>query len=112
VYVVVDSNSKKAATKDTILSRSLNIEKLDRLKNEFEKISFESIELFDSPEDQWYMLKKLMLNCLIEKAPVKEIRLRKSYVPWFDTELTKLSTLQDRLHKNAIKSSLKKESSE
>ncbi len=53
-----------------------------------------------------------MLDYLNEIAPMKEIRLRKSYVPWFDTELTKLSTLLDRLHKKAMKLSLKKESSE
>jgi hypothetical protein len=109
VYVVFGSYSKKAATKDTVFTSSLNIEKLDRLKLEFEKIPFESIELFSGPED---MLKKLILDCLNQIAPLKEIRLNKSYVPWFDAELTKMSTLRDKLHKKAMTSSLKKESTE
>ena len=45
-------------------------------------------------------------------APAKEIRLRKSYVPWFDAELVKLSTIRDKLHKKAMKSQLKKDSTD
>ncbi len=41
-----------AAVRDTFLTRSLNIEKMDRLKLAFGKIPFESIEFFDSLEDQ------------------------------------------------------------
>ncbi len=51
VYAVVDFYSKRAVVRDTILTRSLNVEKMDRLKLEFGKIPFGSIELFDSPED-------------------------------------------------------------
>jgi hypothetical protein len=52
------------------------------------------------------------VDCLNVIAPAKEIRLRKSYVPWFDAELVKLSTIRDKLHKKAMKSQLKKDSTD
>ena len=90
VYCVLDLHSRP--------------EKLDLLKRAVEKLPLHLADLFESPEDQWYMIKKMITDCLNEIAPLKEMGVRKDNKPWFDTELHRLALTRDRLHQKAMKS--------
>ena len=80
-----------------ISSRCLNAKTVNLIKLEIENVPFDLIDLVPSPEEKWYIFKKLFMEVVDSVAPVKKFKLKENSLPWVDAELRNWFNIRDKL---------------
>jgi hypothetical protein len=87
-------------TKSNIITRKLNLDILSAVKIDILKALFTVLDTFNSMEDKWFAMKKLIMNIFNEHAPLVSPKFRSSkHHAWFDDELRCLALLRDKAHR-------------
>ena len=69
---------------------------IGKFKEDFKLISFSIVYIFDEPEDQLFILNKLItLHCIEEHAPLRRVKFTRTPAPWMK-ELDTVPQQRDR----------------
>jgi Reverse transcriptase (RNA-dependent DNA polymerase) len=98
------SLDNKTSGGSTLEARMLSKKNLDLIKTSLASVRFDLVDLAETVEDKWAILKKLLLDAVDKHAPIKRFRLKKKQnLPWVDKECLYFMHKRDRLHSIAVK---------
>ena len=80
IFALLYLNARHGTTSN-ITARKFNIDRLNAVKIDILKAPFSVLDTFDSMEDKWYDLKKLIMNIVNEHAPIVSQKFRLLTIP-------------------------------
>ena len=71
--------------------------------SDLRKLSWDTIYLFDSPEDAWFAMQDLLKDIGKKHAPLRSIRVCSSQPLWMTDEICQMMKLHDAMKRKAVK---------
>jgi hypothetical protein len=102
LYAVRKFNSSKCRERLKFVRNFKNFNAADFVWD-ISQISWESVVLLNNPNVCWKIWQSLFIEVLDKHAPLRNIRIRATSLPWITQKIKKLMRLKDFHNKRAVK---------
>ena len=80
---------------NTIETRGLTDEKLNKLSEELKNADFSSLEHIENSDNKFFFFKQIILKFIDQEMPIKTVRIKNKHLPWFDCEIREAIKFRD-----------------